>query len=113
MAVGAIMLPTNLPVVNVLCGRCHAVVDRMRLDPEDGQVFYEWSSARSRRVRDRWHRARARPAGGPDGGGMPGDRTRYRCACGYRAERDFAEITDAVLRVFDAGSPHVVLGYDL
>lgn len=107
------MLPTNLPVVNVLCGRCHAVVDRMRLDPEDGHVFYEWSTARHRRRRDRWRRVSAGPAGRPDGGTMPGDRTRYRCTCGFRAERDFAEITDAVLRVFAAGSPHAVLGYDL
>jgi hypothetical protein len=112
MAAGALVLPTNLPVVSVVCGRCRAVVDRMRLDPEDGHVFYEWSSARSRRLRVRWRRTGAGPAGRADGA-FPGDRTRYRCGCGFRAERDFEEITDAVQRVFQAGSPHVVLGYDL
>lgn len=106
------MLPTNLPVVGVVCGRCHAVLDRMRVDPEDGNVFYEWSSQRSRRLRDRLRRTGARPAGRADGG-FPGDRTRYRCECGVRAERDFGEIQDAVWRVFRAGSPHVVLGHDL
>jgi hypothetical protein len=112
MAGGALMLPTNLPVVGVVCGRCRAVLDRMRVDPDDGNVFYEWSARRARRLRDRWRRVGAGPAGRTDGG-FPGDRTRYRCGCGYRAERDFREIQDAVLRVFDAGFPHVVLGYDL
>jgi hypothetical protein len=30
-----------------------------------------------------------------------------------QAEREFDEIRDAVWRVFQAGSPHVVLGHDL
>jgi hypothetical protein len=106
------MLPTNLPVVSVVCGRCRAVLDRMRIDPDDAQVFYEWSSARSRKLRQRWRRTGARPAGRGDDG-FPGDRTRYRCECGVRAEREFDEIAAAVVRVFDAGSPHVVLGHDL
>ncbi len=106
------MLPTNLPVVGVVCGRCRAVLDRMRVDPEDGTVFYEWSTARSRRMRLRWRRTGAGPAGRHDGG-FPGDHTRYRCECGYRAERAFTEIHEAVLRVFDAGASHVVLGHDL
>lgn len=107
------MLPTNLPVVGVVCGRCQAVLDRMRIDPEDGNVFYEWSTQRSRRLRDRWRRTGARPAGRAADGGFPGDRTSYRCECGLRAEREFDEIQHAVWRVFRAGSPYVVLGYDL
>ena len=116
MAGGALALPTTLPVVAVVCGRCAVVLDRMRIDPEDGTVFYAWAPPPRRRARVRgrraWPRIGARPAGRrPDG--FPGDCTEYRCGCGVRAEREFEEIRDAVVRVHEAGFSRVVLGYDL
>lgn len=98
-----------VPGVRVVCGRCGAVLDRLRVDLDRDLVFYAGPfGGRRRRLRRPAALAEARGRHG-----LLGDCMRYRCRCGLKAERDFDEIREAALRVARAGRPRVMLGRDL